>query len=214
MYTIYVDDCPLRLVAADAEVPAGAFALRYAGKPKFFLTATGTLEGGGHPEGIWVRCPNVEAAWKDFRKHFRWVEAAGGAVVNRKRLLCIFRRGQWDLPKGKLDAGESQAEAAVREVQEETGLEDILLGRPLPTTYHTYYTKKGNRVLKPTYWFAMSTQQEDLTPETGEGIEEARWVPFDGLDEIREGLWPSLRVIVDAVAATPPRRPASAESRE
>ena len=212
MYTIYVDDCPLRLVEPDADVPAGAFALRYPGKPKFFLTAAGTLEGGGHPEGMWVRCANVEGAWKDFRKHYRWVEAAGGAVVNKGRLLCIYRRGQWDLPKGKLDTGESQAEAAVREVQEETGLDDILLGRPLPTTYHTYYSKKGNRILKPTYWFAMSTQQEDLTPETGEGIEVARWVPFAELGEIRPELWPSLRVIVDAVVATPPRRPAAGGS--
>ena len=203
MYTIYVNDCPLCLVDAERELPGDAFALRYPGKPKFFLTATGTLEGGGHPAGMWVRCTDVEEAWGDFRKHFRWVPAAGGAVVNKGRLLCIHRRGSWDLPKGKIDAGESSSQAAMREVGEETGLDDVGLGRQLPNTYHTYYTRKGNRVLKPTFWFAMTTQQERLTPETQEDIEEARWVPFAELAAVRERMYPSLHVIVDAVT---PRR--------
>ena len=205
MYTIHVNDSPLRLVGADRDLPNGTFALRYTGKPKFFLTATGTLEGGGHPEGMWVRCGDVEAAWRDLRKHFRWVPAAGGAVLNKGRLLCIYRRGSWDLPKGKIDAGESPAEAALREVAEETGLDDVGLGRSLPTTYHTYYTRKGNRVLKPTHWFAMTTQQERLVAQTEEDIEEARWVPPAELGHVRAGMYPSLHAVVDAVLASPPR---------
>ena len=201
MYTIYVNDCPLTLVAVDA--PTGhAFSLRYPGSPKFFLQVVGTLEGGGHPGGTEVRCVDVEEAWRDFRKHFRWVEAAGGAVVNGGRLLCIHRLGRWDLPKGKIDEGESRGEAALREVEEETGLAELALGRELITTYHTYTTRKGRRVLKPTYWFAMQSAQEALVPQAEENIEEARWVSSAELPAVRDGMYPSLHAVLDAASDT------------
>ena len=201
MYTVYVNDCPLYLVGPDDQELDHDFQLRYAGKPKFFLQVTGTLEGGAHPGGVVVRTRDLEEAWADFRKHFRWVQAAGGAVLNGDRLLCIRRLGRWDLPKGKLDPGEGRERAAVREVMEETGLQDVHLRRPLATTYHTYYTRKGNRVLKPTYWYEMQARQTQLTPQAEESIEEARWVPREELGPIRADMYPSLHEVLDALDA-------------
>src|SRR5664279_3017377 len=76
---------------------------------------------------------------KDFFKHFKLVKAAGGLVKNKEgEVLLILRRGKWDLPKGKLDDGETLPECALREVTEETGLTKIDIVDEISTTYHTY----------------------------------------------------------------------------
>ena len=79
--------------------------------------------------------------------------AAGGLVINENdELLMIFRRGKWDLPKGKLDKGESIADCALREVMEETGLQQVKIEKPLGITYHEYFDKRlRNDVIKETY---------------------------------------------------------------
>ncbi|MDA7501960.1 NUDIX domain-containing protein [Chitinophagales bacterium] len=116
--------------------------------------------------------------------NYKLVEAAGGLVFNEKdELLMIYRRGFWDLPKGKLDPGESNEEAALREVREETGVKKLQLVAPLhlgrhqeECTYHTF-TRKGRRVWKKVYWYEMFSKFKGvLIPEEEEDIEEARWV--------------------------------------
>ena len=92
-----------------------------------------------------------------------------------KELLVIYRRGSWDLPKGKIDPGETKEEAAVREIQEETGLQTVELGKLICSTYHTYKDKKGNRILKLTHWFEMHTTEIALIPQAEEDIEVAEW---------------------------------------
>ena len=90
---------------------------------------------------------NLEQLWSDFRSHYRWLPAAGGVVRQRDlgKELFIFRRGSWDLPKGKIDPGEDAPAAALREVEEETGVSDLTLGEALPTTYHSYRNRKEKR---------------------------------------------------------------------
>ena len=112
----------------------------------------------------------------------RAVPAAGGYVVrqnaNGLEVLLIFRRGAWDLPKGKLDPGEALADCALREVGEEVGIEgDLELLRPLGPTVHTY-DEKGFCCVKTTHWYLMTTKATTFEPETREGIEEAAWVPW------------------------------------
>src|SRR5688572_17505925 len=88
--------------------------------------------------GIFVH-DDLEALRKAFFKKFQVVPAAGGLVVNESgQWLFIYRRGKWDLPKGKLDKRESPEKAAVREVEEETGLHDVQLQHKIVDTYHTY----------------------------------------------------------------------------
>ena len=80
------------------------------------------------------------------------ITAAGGLVLNpNTEILMIFRRGHWDLPKGKLDEGETIVSCAVREVQEETGLSDIHVDQFLLMTKHTYFdTYLFEEVIKET----------------------------------------------------------------
>ncbi len=107
------------------------------------------------------------------------VVACGGKVYNRnKRVLFIKRDGKWDLPKGKIEQGEELATCAIREVEEETGIQDLEISRFLKRTFHVY---KRNDVwyLKLTYWFEMfSSYTGELTPQQEEGITKAKWKDF------------------------------------
>lgn len=109
------------------------------------------------------------------RKPFKISKAAGGVVVKDGKNLLIFRRGKWDLPKGKLDEGESSRKAAAREVEEETGVR-VLVGERICTTWHAY-TLDGNRILKRTKWYRMSvTDDSRMAPQEDEDIEKVVWL--------------------------------------
>ncbi|PCE63611.1 NUDIX hydrolase [Sediminicola luteus] len=102
--------------------------------------------------------------------------AAGGVVRNPKgKILFIKRNGRWDLPKGKVDKGESWQAAAVREVEEETGVADIELLHFIQTTYHIL-ERKGVKKLKEVHWYHMQTNfSGDLVPQLDEGITKVKW---------------------------------------
>jgi len=110
-----------------------------------------------------------------FQDHLVAIKAAGGLVVNpNNEILFIYRRKRWDLPKGKMDPGESIEECAIREVQEETGVGELTIIKPLLTTYHIYI--ENGIVFKTTYWFLMHAEQNKLNPQLEEGITKAVWV--------------------------------------
>ncbi|NAY92516.1 NUDIX domain-containing protein [Muricauda sp. JGD-17] len=102
--------------------------------------------------------------------------AGGGFVTNKKgKILFIFRNGRWDLPKGKVDKGESIEDAAIREVEEETGVKGLKIEKFLRTTYHIF-RRNGEYRLKQTHWFAMSTKfKGKLVAEKSEGIKKVKW---------------------------------------
>ena len=134
-----------------------------------------------------------------FFKKFTPVKAAGGFVVNEnKEVLMMFRRGKWDLPKGKMDKKETFEECAIRETQEETGLKTIKLISPLITTYHTYHA--GTRyILKETKWFRMNVNGEQkLTPQAEEQITKLEWVEKKNLKNYLQNSFPSVKDVLDA----------------
>ncbi len=120
------------------------------------------------------------------------VIAGGGIVFNEKdELLLIFRRGKWDLPKGKIELHETILKGAIREVVEETGVQILQTeGKPI-ITYHAYYLKNKN-CLKQTEWFVMKAMpgQTDLLPQAEEDIEKAVWVPRHQISQYRKGCYP------------------------
>lgn len=108
----------------------------------------------------------------------RTIIAAGGLVFNEQQeLLMIFRREKWDLPKGKLDEGELIETCAVREVEEETGLRNVILGDLITKTYHEYFDKWIEEdVIKETWWYEMKvTDSPTLIPQVEEDIEKVVW---------------------------------------
>lgn len=120
---------------------------------------------------------------------FVLIEAAGGLVRNEDgAYLMIFRRGKWDLPKGKIDYDESPEEAAVREVKEECGIQDLEVVRSLAPTFHSY-PQDGKRMLKKTHWYLMRCEKDqNLVPQADEDIEKVEWMTEA---EIRKAVYPS-----------------------
>lgn len=109
--------------------------------------------------------------------HYRFVKAAGGMVeTSDGDRLMICRQGRWDLPKGMVEPGETLAQAALREVEEETGIHPTAVKSLIAKTYHIY-DKYGGWHLKQTSWFAMEAQRLQPRPQTEEDIAQAVWVP-------------------------------------
>ena len=122
--------------------------------------------------------------WESFCAAYKLIKAAGGLVYNNKnQLLMIFRNGKWDLPKGKLEVGETIEQCAIREVEEECGISGLIIIQQLQETYHTYEIN-GQKILKRTYWFEIkSSFKGNLAPQTKEGITEAVWVDKEDIAE-------------------------------
>jgi 8-oxo-dGTP pyrophosphatase MutT (NUDIX family) len=136
---------------------------------------------------------NFDKLKADFFKHFHLIKAAGGLVKNEKdEILMMFRRGKWDLPKGKLDEGETIESCAKREVEEETGLKKLQIIKPITITYHTY-VQFGKHNLKESHWYAMrATGNEILIPQTEEDITEIIWVKKEDLENYYSNTFPTI----------------------
>lgn len=142
---------------------------------------------------------DLEELQKAFFKKFTLIQAGGGLVLNdHNECLMIFRRGKWDLPKGKLDDGETIEECAIREVMEETGLQNAILQSPLVITYHTYH--QGSKfVLKESHWYTMKAPgKQALVPQTTEDIHEIKWVKTEDLNTYKKDSFPSIVDVLEA----------------
>ena len=113
------------------------------------------------------------------------IKAAGGVVVQGKRILFIKKNGRWDLPKGKLKKGANRKKTAIREICEETGLKkkDLKILQVLIPTYNHIKLKSSINV-KETFWFLVQytgTPKARLIPDRNEGITKCKWFDLDQL---------------------------------
>jgi 8-oxo-dGTP pyrophosphatase MutT (NUDIX family) len=139
----------------------------------------------------------ADDAWDFFYSGFEIIEAAGGLVFNpQNEVLLIFRKGSWDLPKGKLDDGESLEACALREVQEETGVQPLTAEQFIGTTAHIYLLK-DTWILKESYWYKMRTSfSAALVPQESEDISKAEWVGKDKISGYFPEMYPLIREII------------------
>jgi len=135
----------------------------------------------------------LEDLKKAFWKKFTIVHAGGGLVQNEKEeVLFMFRRKKWDLPKGKLDKGETLEQCAIREVKEETGLVKVQLKKLLLITYHTY-DENGKHFLKETHWFHMrAAGEQELVPQLAEQITAIKWANEKEIIKLCRDTYPSV----------------------
>ncbi len=135
-------------------------------------------------KSLFVQTNSVSDVFEELKKEFHFIEAAGGLIQNKDKYLFIKRLGKWDLPKGKLNKGETIEHAAIRECEEDCAVTGLTILNPLPDTYHIYEYKKGY-ALKVSYWFHMETSSnKELKPQTEENIEEVRWLSVDEVKSI------------------------------
>ena len=136
----------------------------------------------------------TEKLFSDFCSAFIYLEAAGGIVKNKNNeILFIKRLDVWDFPKGKIEDGESPKEAALREVEEETAVENMQIVKGLQSTYHIYKYKKA-LILKKTWWFEMQTDfSGELIPQENEYIELAEWQNKEDVTDLLNKSYRSLR---------------------
>jgi 8-oxo-dGTP pyrophosphatase MutT (NUDIX family) len=218
--TIFINDRPLRLTDArrserldqkndyDRVVDARLEALRPALLTGHVLVLNATpaivdralvllLNGHDGPmQSLTLSVSDKKEAEARLKSHFRVVKAAGGVVFDGDRMLLIYRLKRWDLPKGKLDDGERSKDAALREVEEETGIV-ARLEEKICTTWHTY-TQNGSRVLKRTKWYRMHClDASQLAPQHEEDIERLAWMDKKEVQNALVDSYSSIRYVFE-----------------
>ncbi|PCH53601.1 MAG: NUDIX hydrolase [Flavobacteriaceae bacterium] len=167
MYKVFVNDCPILLTDNEN------ISTKYHKVDFEAVSISEIVENffKNKNESICLICNNLEKSWEIFQSNLKIQKAAGGKVFNsNNEVLFIYRLNKWDLPKGKLEKGESIVECAIREVEEECGISNLKIEKELQTTYHIF-ERKGNTILKITYWFLMKTNYSGkLRPQLEEDI--------------------------------------------
>lgn len=202
MYKVYVNGVPVFLGTPESTGELGllpgkdVYTAPYMGKKKQIKQYLDLLDKNAQVRTVALYAEKPEALWADFCACFQQIDAAGGYVTNtRGELLVFFRRGFWDLPKGKIDPGETPEQAALREVTEETGLRRLTLGPFLTHTWHTYRLK-DERMLKRTWWYVLHTTDTELVPQTEEDIERIEWVQPAGWLASNPAAYGSIRDVI------------------
>ncbi len=202
MYKIYVNENLLTLCTPDTVKQGkhkdGVLHSPYSGKTKMLLNYIDMLEKTNRYDSISIYHSDIKKLWQDFKSLFRIIDAGGGIVENEQgQVLFIHRRGFWDLPKGKIEVDETKREAAIREVEEETGVEDLSIIEKIGKTYHTYKLKSGVRAIKRSHWYHMRTHKQSLLPQVEEDIEIAKWMKPQKLIKSGEEMYSNIQLILE-----------------
>lgn len=181
-YKIYINESCLYITDISTPINERVLRLQYHGKIKLFFQLIDRMEKATEPgEDIQMVCADPKSVFSEFKSLFTREKAAGGIIRNESgEVLFIFRRGHWDLPKGKMDPGEKNIDTAYREIEEEVGLSAIEAVAKAGKTWHTYRDKKNRRVLKRTSWFVFDQiKKEAIQLEAKEDIEAYHWIAPD-----------------------------------
>jgi 8-oxo-dGTP pyrophosphatase MutT (NUDIX family) len=140
--------------------------------------------------------PDEKVILKKLKEKIPVCKAVGGLVFNKNGdVLFILRNGKWDLPKGGIEREEEIADTAMREVEEETGVDKLEITRKLQKTYHIF-KRNGKYKLKITHWFEMQTNFEGTPfPQANEGIEKAVWLNPEQIKEALKNSYENIKLL-------------------
>ncbi|MCO6462123.1 MAG: NUDIX domain-containing protein [Saprospiraceae bacterium] len=185
MYKIYINEMPVNLIKSEMvgsinPSNSNIIVIPYLGKPNVLHQIIKLSEPPYTFDEIFIYSHTPEQILKALKSEIKEIIAGGGIVFNEfNEVLFIYRRGYWDLPKGKHEKNESIEQTSIREVEEETGISGLQLGRYLGDTYHLFKTQRnGNYFLKKTYWYKMTTHKQQIKVQKEEDIDDAVWLPI------------------------------------
>ncbi|WP_417886364.1 NUDIX hydrolase [Zunongwangia sp.] len=192
MYKVFVNDTPIIL---STKKDLGAeYTTYHLKKVKLKKLIKKIAKGKIKKVNLYHR--NEEKLLKHFKKKIKVIAAGGGKVYNaNNEVLFIYRNKKWDLPKGKAEKGETIEQTAIREVEEETAIENLKIIDFLKTTYHIF-KRKGKYCLKETYWFTMESDfKAELIPQEKEGIEIATWKNEAEIQEALQNSYANIKML-------------------
>ncbi|GDX48686.1 hypothetical protein LBMAG25_15040 [Bacteroidota bacterium] len=211
MYKIYINNTPVYLTTRHGnaipdsnEASSDIFITDHTSQ-KTILDTLDTINNAKGLRACYLLSRNPKLVLNNIIRFYKLIEAAGGIVLNSNdEILLIFRRGKWDLPKGKLNSGETKRRGAIREVKEETGIKKLRVIQSLKLyqgkqscTYHSY-VENGESCIKASYWFLMHTPDTGkLVPQLEEDIVQAVWVHRSQLPEYLDHTFGSVRDIIE-----------------
>jgi len=172
-----------------------------------FIALLKRLDKQKHVEQPIFKCLIEKDLLAELLARLNQIPAAGGIVRNLTgEILFIRRLEKWDLPKGKIEDGETIAEAALREVEEECGISNLQIAKQLQSTFHIYRSpylpESNNWVWKETYWFEMIYSGSEIPqPQIEEDITEIQWFPEERLDEVRQETYGNLKELLSTYLA-------------
>lgn len=197
MYKVFVNERPLILTDKIRDKEDG---------PHFMMNKSEVLSA---VEGLrkkklekaYVYHPNHEEILNKFSNYVPRVVAAGGVVTNRKgKVLFIYRNDKWDLPKGIIKKKENLEQCAIREVEEETGVQNLKIENFLRTTYHIF-KRNGKLHLKEVHWYAMTTNFDGiLVGEEKEGIIKVKWKGPEKIRKALENSYINIRILFEPMS--------------
>ena len=197
--TIYINERPLMILSTHQAISAKyKDAALYTEPDAATIENTlQALEDGKMPAAIFIH-PDAAALTEKVKGYFKVHVAGGGLITNQEgEILLFFRREKWDLPKGKLDPGETIEECAIREVKEETGLHSITIEHKITETIH-YYNMKGKKILKHTHWYKMKFTGTELTvPQIEEDITDIQWIKPENLSKYLKFSYNNIRDVFE-----------------
>jgi len=142
-----------------------------------------TVSTSNSIKSVLTSIDNFQFVFDYLKKKLYYIEAAGGLIKKEDQYLFIYRFERWDLPKGKLDKGETIENAAVRECEEECAIKNLKIEQQLSSTFHVY-KYKDSFAIKQTYWFFMTTDyNKTLKPQLEENITEVKWFTKEQVQE-------------------------------
>ncbi|KAB1154102.1 NUDIX hydrolase [Flavobacterium luteum] len=142
--------------------------------------------------------PDEKVIFKKLKEKIPVQRAGGGFVYNKKgEVLFIFRNGKWDLPKGGKEKGEKMSHTALREVEEETGVNKLLITKKLQKTYHIF-KRNGRYKLKITQWFEMTSDFDGIPlGQAEEGIEKVAWLNPEQVKEALNNSYENIKLLFE-----------------
>jgi ADP-ribose pyrophosphatase YjhB (NUDIX family) len=189
---IHIDNWIILLGSAEANKHLGFEKILCLPQDLEKLAASLTQKG----RNVFIETADASKFILDSSHTMKYSVACGGLVKNNaEEILFIFRRKKWDLPKGKLDKGETLAACALREVQEETGAKNLSMLDFRTETFHLFYNNE-KFILKHTYWYNMLSTDTDFTPQLEEEIEAVCWIKPAEIGKCLENSFKSIEEVI------------------